>query len=89
MSSPTIPTVHLNGTSKTELLAQYRAMYDAVRSAIHVMVENGPHGRDYYPQGNGAANKAINEHRFRVDALRRVQNEIEAIYSAVYDGDAK
>lgn len=62
------PTVHLNGTSKKELL---QGLLDAIH-ALHVAEEavgkSYPNGRDYYPQGPDAILKAVAEYDARVQA---------------------
>lgn len=74
-----LPMVHLNGTSRKELYSQYRAAHDAVYKAIDAVLAAAPNGRDYYPIGPDAINKASAEHRARVVAMEAVKAELEAL----------
>ena len=76
MTALTKPTIHLNGTSREALLEQYRDACDAVRTAMKAVADASPHGRDYYPQGKEAINKAIDEH---VDRLRRLEGVLSEL----------
>ena len=80
-----VPTVHLNGTSKAALLEQAYSAAEALTRALDALAEASPNGRDYYPQGDGALAQALTEHRQRVEAVRRVRDEMVALYEAVYD----
>jgi hypothetical protein len=73
------PTVHLNGTSKERLLEDYCDAIDALHNAGKALAKTCPNGRDYYPQGNGAINTAMNEHEERMRKLRVVIRELETI----------
>lgn len=46
-----VPTVHLNGTSKGELLDQAHRAARAVANAITAVMQAAPNGRDFYVQG--------------------------------------
>jgi hypothetical protein len=70
------PTVHLNGTSKDELLRQLCDAHAAIAEAMRAMSECAPNGRDYYPQGADALSRATAEHRGRVERLADVQREL-------------
>jgi hypothetical protein len=52
------PTVHLNGTSRADLLYQATGAAGAVQRAQRALAEAWPHGRDYYPQGPEALGAA-------------------------------
>ena len=73
------PTIHLNGTSKGELLDQLCTAGSAVGDAIRALHDAAPNARDYYPQGPSAIGMAINEHSGRIAALVRVSEELDAI----------
>lgn len=66
----TLPTVHLNGTSVESLLEQNEQVQRALRATLEAMSLAAPHGRDYYPQGNEALGKALEEHKARVDLIQ-------------------
>lgn len=81
----TLPTVHLNGTSKATLVEQYENAMDAVQKASDVVRESYPHGRDYYPQGADAINRAMDEHASRLNRLADVRRELEEILSHILE----
>ena len=45
------PIIHLNGTSKDDLLQQYLDAGHALKAALTAMSMAAPNGRDYYPAG--------------------------------------
>jgi hypothetical protein len=75
--SATVPTVHLNGTSAHELLAGLETAVEALREGQRRMVMAGPNGRDYYPQGNQAMTRVMDEHERRCMDLNRMLTELE------------
>ena len=77
------PTIHLNGTSAGDLYEQYSAQISLLRSAVSAMANNGPNGRDYYPQGNGAIFEAMEEHNKRIGRVQRVIEELEELQAHV------
>ena len=83
MSKLRAPSVHLNGTSRSALVAQYEAAAQGLRAALEGLVEASPNGRDYYVQGDGAFEEARREHYSRVDRVRAVLDEIEALHAEV------
>ena len=78
-----LPLIHLNGTSKAELLQQQLDMLAALRKAADVMAKCAPHGRDYYPINSNAASIAFEEHNARRTALSDIIVEIECIAHAI------
>lgn len=79
------PTIHLNGTSKQQLLDDYCDVSHALNAAMEKMIENGPNGRDYYPQGDQAFQQAVKEHHDRIEQIHRVRLEIETIAEHIAD----
>jgi hypothetical protein len=77
------PTVHLNGTSKADLLAGYRKALDAFEVLIDAMKEIAPNGRDYYPQSPEAIYEAMEDHTYRFVQIRHIKSQIEAIAKKV------
>jgi hypothetical protein len=77
------PTVHLNGTSREELLHQYIAALEAIRGAHDALCAMSPHGRDYYPQGPDAFQIARQEHQDRLASLEGLRMEIEELAFAL------
>lgn len=81
MSNIAKPSVHLNGTSGRDLLEQYVTSMETLQKAIETLPT--PHGRDYYIQPGGSTgapiDKALAEHRERLETLHRIRREIEEI----------
>jgi hypothetical protein len=80
----TIPVVHMNGTSRAELLDQARKAHEAaenLRAALRAMT---PHGRDYYPKGNQLINTALDQHHNRLIRVEAIQEEIEKIWEGIF-----
>ncbi len=77
------PIVHLNGTSKNELLQQYLDAGHALQAALAAMHGAYPNGRDYYPSEPGAyvaARMTWDTHLAHVrDALAECQATAEHI----------
>jgi hypothetical protein len=73
------PSVHLNGTSAASLIDQYNTAARAVWTALREVEGAGPNQRDYYPQGDLAWTRAKAQHDVRLQALRRVANELREI----------
>lgn len=71
------PTIHINGTSKNELLEQWNNAYGALIDARRALTNAAPNGRDYYPQGLSAITTAVAEHEARVFKIDSILNEIE------------
>jgi len=73
------PTVHLNGTSKAELIDQLCTASSAMADAIKALENASPNARDYYVQGQYAMRDAQDQHARHVNALVQVKNEIDQI----------
>lgn len=71
-----VPTVHLNGTSAKDLYEQLDGAVIVLQEGQRALAEAAPNGRDYYPQGDGAAGRAINAHDFRCMGLNRMLAEL-------------
>ncbi len=82
-----IPTIHLNGTSRESLLEQQTDAYTQLQNAITAMKVATPNGRDYYPQGEKAHRKAMQEHDDRLSRLFGVLEELEEIVLGIEDQD--
>ena len=80
-----VPTVHLNGTSRGELLQQLEVAYGKVQDARDALVEAAPNGRDYYVQGPDALQRANDEHLGRVQRLNDVLSDLQTLLQAVFD----
>jgi hypothetical protein len=79
----TVPTVHLNGTSKRSLIEQYVDASTSVGTAILFLEENGPNARDYYVQGSDVFTRAVAEHVARIQKLVEVQKELGQLVEAI------
>ena len=74
--SLTVPTVHLNGTSRDTLLEGYIAALDALRLAREALQAAAPNARDYYVQAGDTFCLAQNQHFVRLARLRETLDEL-------------
>jgi hypothetical protein len=74
-----LPSVHMNGTSRQELLSLNFAALRAIDAALTALRAAAPNARDFYVQGDYAFTVARAEHRCRVAALEQVREEQEKI----------
>jgi hypothetical protein len=79
----TLPTIHLNGTSKEQITEALCDAYSAINDALSKLKQTAPNGRDYYPQGSEALSNATNEHFSRMQRLTSVMQELEQIAEAL------
>ena len=77
------PTLHINGTSRDELLDQLSVAGGKVMDAIEALTAAAPNGRDYYPQGPSALSRAQSEHDARIARLNTVLVELTDMAEAV------
>ena len=82
-SSMMYPRVHLNGTSRKELLEQYEQAYRALDAAYAMLRGAFPHARDYYVISDSAYSVARHEHEARMQALAQVKADMLDIYQAI------
>lgn len=75
------PTVHLNGTSKEELVSAYVSALEALRLAHSKVALACPNERDYYVKidGDEAFREARTEQRVRLSLIERVISELQEI----------
>jgi len=78
-----VPTIHLNGTSKQSLLDDLDEAFDALNTAFNKLKRTAPNGRDYYPQGPDALEKAANAHFERLRKVQAVSDEIQELMLAI------
>lgn len=76
-NTPTIPTVHLNGSDGEVLFREWANAALAVRRALDELPN--PHGRDYYPLGDGALTKALEELKAHREALQGAHEYLMAV----------
>jgi hypothetical protein len=77
------PTIHLNGTSKKQLLEEYSDACAALHKAIFKMERLTVHDRDYYPQGPEIGERARKEMRERIKAVLAIRLSLMAIMSHI------
>lgn len=70
------PTVHLNGTSKEELVELRLAAVEACRALHEAMQKAMPNDRDYYPQGEGAGKQAREAWAERLQLIELISDEL-------------
>jgi len=74
------PTVHLNGSSREDLIAQWKAVYQAADALYAALANACPHGRDYYvSKMPDAINVATRAHAERFADVRAVYEDAEEI----------
>lgn len=78
MKTPTLPTIHLNGTSDLMLLEHYLRARTALLDAREAIASIEFHSRDYYPQGPGAWVAASQERREIFDKINEVDRYLDA-----------
>jgi hypothetical protein len=80
-SAPTapVPTIHLNGTGRAMLVADYNDAWRGLQKARETLARVEFHARDYYPQGDDAWQQARAQRDRQFDDLNRIQQELEAV----------
>lgn len=78
-----IPTIHMNGTSRKELLDQMVNAINAIETAMEALQKACPNGRDYYPQGPEAIQEALRQHANRQHNLHATMTEVREIAEAI------
>lgn len=73
------PSIHLNGTGVTSLLAQYTEACHAVQHAVRALQEAAPNARDYYPQGDRAYGEAEREYLVHLRGLQGALKDLESL----------
>jgi hypothetical protein len=80
-----VPAIHLNGTSKKELLRQVEEAGEALVRAIDALYDMAPNGRDYYHTGN--FKDVVEQHQRRVKLVTEVKNDIDVILDGLDEQD--
>ena len=78
-----VPTVHLNGTSKDELLGQLRRAIITATALKEFLAEAMPHDRDYYVQGEGLGIRARMQQKVRILKVETIIDDLTAIFQSV------
>lgn len=81
------PTIHLNGTSKKELLDQSLLVVEKIRDAMEALAKATPNGRDYYVQGPNAIKTALEEHNARATKLQEVLDDMNELVMHIVDSE--
>lgn len=79
-----VPTLHLNGTGASELMAQHTDAMHALHQALKVMAHTTPNGRDYYPQGDNAIHRATRQYIERGNRILAVIADLEIIAEEIF-----
>lgn len=78
------PTVHLNGTSKAELMEQLQASNNAITDAMRVLENNSPNARDYDLFANSDSfHNAQLQAEHRLGKLGAIREDIQEILEHV------
>ena len=80
-----LPCIHLNGTSREGLLEALCNASNALNDAYSALKQTAPNGRDYYPLGAEAMEKATEEHMSRLRRLDEIKDEIDAIAQGIME----
>lgn len=78
-----LPTIHLNGTSKSSLLDALSEASNYLDAAYDKLKLCAPNGRDYYPQGPAAFTQADKEHMDRLRRLDAIKDEVDKLTMAI------
>jgi hypothetical protein len=81
------PTVHINGTSKDELIAGFANQYEALTDVLRCMERYAPHARDYYVLAGGGSKfkAAMDAHVKRIEAIVQMREDLYAMLEKVQD----
>lgn len=80
-----VPTIHLNGSSRDDLLEGYSKAITALEAAGRKLAAAYPNGRDYYVQSGDAIGVAMRQHEARMNKLREIVVELEEIAQAIQE----
>lgn len=69
-----VPQVHINGTSKSELVEELLKARHAVEKAAEALAEAAPNPRDYYHTGN--FKEAQKEYTARLETLHTLADTL-------------
>lgn len=79
------PTIHMNGTSGTELLDALDTAMIALHDAQEALQKTSPNARDYYVVAADTFTFARDQHRSRLERLIEIHAELAEIASSVSD----
>lgn len=81
-----LPIIHMNGTSKQELIEQRKTALHAISEALAALRKMSPNGRDYYPVP-GLLDLAEQVHSTRMYRIKEIHDEILAEAIAISDSE--
>lgn len=90
-----VPSIHLNGTGKDELVRQLSEAHQRLQKAREALALTAPHMRDYYVQLAADHNyrRARNQHEARLQKIDDVMTDLLDlgifIQEGGYQGDRK
>lgn len=87
MNNLIFPVRNLHGTPSSELSEAILNVRRGVRQMLSALEQASPNGRDYYPQGDGALRKAVEEHACCCKAMTLVADELLALASEPHPGE--
>ena len=74
MTTPALPTIHLNGTGANSLYREYQAVRKAVAAAADALAAATCNQRDFYPQEPGNWYQARSEREQAFKLLQQVSD---------------
>jgi hypothetical protein len=74
-----VPVIHNNGTAREDLVGGLCDARAAIHDAIKAVQQTAPNGRDYYPKGPEALERATKQHDKRIQTLADVATEVEKL----------
>lgn len=77
---PTLPTIHMNGTSAEELRDGYAAACDALNTALEALQAARPNRRDYHTRAPEVWAAASKEHERRMHRLADTKHELITLH---------
>ena len=77
--------IHMNGTGKTALEAEYKTAYQAVKAAFAAVAAVTVHGRDYYIGEPGAYYQAREARDVMLRSLDDIRNELAQVRMEIAD----
>ena len=84
-----LPLIHLNGTSKQELLDGACECGRLLREALQTMARHNPNARDFYPLGPGFYERARAEHEERCRLVESVAQSFMDLAEGIAEGGHK
>jgi hypothetical protein len=84
-ASPQAPFIHLNGSGRPRLIEQLTDVHEAATALLEALSRATPHGRDYYPLGDRAFQRARAEHQARIAKVTDILTDVADIRLQLID----